>query len=193
MDFRLKVQRNLGNSILVFFAVMLSVMGVGTLVDLSGSFGSNDIIAYLIVFAVELLLLFMLIRCFRSKSAGALCARCTLALFYFFYFLLFSTFIFKAPLYGNWVSLTGTAMILLASFAEAQIRSGAGWLMCLWTLIRARVKLVDLEGSQCFECGYLLIGLRSRRCPECGLAFDPAEHGLDAENPVLHSTTCEDD
>ncbi|MCH8965894.1 MAG: hypothetical protein IIB58_13090, partial [Planctomycetes bacterium] len=192
MDFRLKVQRNLGSSIPVFFVVMLSVMGAGTLIDLPGSFGSDDLIAYLIVLAVEVLLLFMLIRCFRSKSAGSLCARWMLALFYFFYFLLFSAFIFEAPLYGNWVSLTGTALILLASFAEAQIRSGAGWLTCLWSLIRARVKLVDLEGSQCFECGYLLIGLRSRRCPECGLAFDPAEHGLDAGNPVSHSTTCED-
>lgn len=192
LDFRLKVQRNLGSSITVFFAVMLLIMGVGTLVNLPGSIGSNDIFACLIVLAVELLQLLVLIRCFRSRLSGALCARWMLALFYFFYFLLFSAFIFEAPLYGNWVSLAGTALILIASFAEAQIRSSTGWLVCLWTLIRVRVDLVDLEGSQCFECGYLLIGLRSHRCPECGLEFNPAEHGLDAENPALHSTTCQD-
>ncbi len=193
MDFRLKVQSNLGKSIPVFFVVMLSVIGVGTLVELLRGVGSGDVVAYLIALVVEVLLLLILIRCFRSQSAGSLCARWMLALLYFFYFLWFSSFIFEAPLYGNWVSLAGTALILLASFAEVQIRSGAGWLKCLWSLIRARVRLVDLEGSQCFECGYLLIGLRSHRCPECGLAFDPAEHGLGAENPVLHSTTCEDD
>src|SRR3954447_17012614 len=30
------------------------------------------------------------------------------------------------------------------------------------------------EGS-CWECGYALRGLASRRCPECGRAFDPAD------------------
>ncbi len=187
LDFRLKVQSNLGKSIPVFFAVMLSVMGLGTLVHLPGSFGSDDIIAYLIVLAVEILLLFLLIRCFRSKSAGSLCARWTLALFYFFYFLWFSSFIFQAPLYGNWVSLAGTVLILLASFAEAHVRTGAGLLTCLWRLSSARVKFVDLKGSQCFECGYLLIGLTSTRCPECGLEFDPAEHGLDTGRRTDHS------
>lgn len=186
LDFRLKVQSNLGKSIPVFFAVILSVMGVGTLVDLPGSFTSDDFIGYLIVFAVEMLLLLILIRCFRSKSAGSLCARWTLALFYFFYFLWFSSFIFQAPLYGNWVSLAGTVLILLASFAEAHVRTGAGLLTCLWRVSSARVKFVDLEGSQCFECGYLLIGLRSRRCPECGLEFDRAEHGLDTDMRTDH-------
>ncbi len=186
LDFRLKVQRNLGSSILVFFAVMLSVMGVGTLVYLPRSIGSDDIIAYLIVLAVEVLLLLMLIRCFRSQPAGSLCARWMLALLYFFYFLWFSSFIFEAPLYGNWVSLAGTALILIASFAEAQIRSGAGLFTCLWRLISVRLKLVDLAGAQCFECGYLLIGLTSTRCPECGLEFDPAEHGLDTERRADH-------
>src|SRR2546421_12761742 len=31
---------------------------------------------------------------------------------------------------------------------------------------------VDLVGS-CWECGYSLRGLESRRCPECGRGFDP--------------------
>jgi hypothetical protein len=31
-----------------------------------------------------------------------------------------------------------------------------------------------VEGS-CWECGYALRGLASRRCPECGRAFDPAD------------------
>src|SRR3954447_6806615 len=30
------------------------------------------------------------------------------------------------------------------------------------------------EGS-CWECGYALRGLASRRCPECGRPFDPAD------------------
>ncbi len=62
MDFRLKAQRDLGKSIPVFFAVMLSVIGVGTLVDLPRVVGSDDIIAYLIVLAVEVLLLLILLR-----------------------------------------------------------------------------------------------------------------------------------
>jgi hypothetical protein len=165
LDFRLKVQRTLGSSIPVFFAVMWLIMGFETLANAPGSLGSSDVIPYLVLLALEALLLLALMRCFRSRSAGLLCARGTLALFYCFYFLMFSAFIFEDPLYGNWVSLAGAAFILIASFAEAQIRTGAGLLKCSWWLISAKLKLADLEGSQCFECGYLLIGLPSDRCP----------------------------
>lgn len=30
------------------------------------------------------------------------------------------------------------------------------------------------EPWECAQCGYMLFGLREPRCPECGLAFDPA-------------------
>jgi hypothetical protein len=33
-------------------------------------------------------------------------------------------------------------------------------------------------GPYCLQCGYCLIGLPSRRCPECGRAFTPEELGI---------------
>lgn len=35
-------------------------------------------------------------------------------------------------------------------------------------------EVVEVEAS-CWECGYSLRGLSSRRCPECGRPFDPAD------------------
>jgi len=33
-------------------------------------------------------------------------------------------------------------------------------------------------GPYCLQCGYCLIGLPSRRCPECGTEFTPEELGV---------------
>src|SRR5687768_4748701 len=40
---------------------------------------------------------------------------------------------------------------------------------------RPRITVEESLAATCLDCGYALRGLRSRRCPECGRAFDPAD------------------
>jgi hypothetical protein len=36
---------------------------------------------------------------------------------------------------------------------------------------------LELPGPYCLGCGYLLVGLPTNRCPECGRVFDPKDPG----------------
>ena len=58
---------------------------------------------------------------------------------------------------GWWLASAGTAGILL---------------LCLQAFLRARRTGAE---PACPACGYILIGLTSRRCPECGRPFTEAE------------------
>ena len=181
-DYRLRIQRSLGTSIPVFFAIMVIMVGIETLGEVFElNWRLDDFVPIAVSVIFQLILVIFLIRCFRFGSSGSICARWMLALLYVVYFLIFSTFLFEDPLYGNWVSLAGTSIIFISTFAEARVRCRTGFLETLWKLLRCRLELHDLSGPQCFECRYLLVGLPSNRCPECGLVFDPAEHGMDEE------------
>ena len=41
----------------------------------------------------------------------------------------------------------------------------------LWRFERRRLSRTSELGPTCDRCGYLLIGLAERRCPECGTPF----------------------
>jgi len=45
--------------------------------------------------------------------------------------------------------------------------------LILWRHERRRLARASELGPTCEYCGYLLIGLTARRCPECGLPFEP--------------------
>ena len=48
-------------------------------------------------------------------------------------------------------------------------------LAMLATIFHAGRAVIALrDDSRCIQCGYLLIGLKTPRCPECGTPFDPA-------------------
>lgn len=74
--------------------------------------------------------------------------------------------------YGLWISLAGSIMIAVASILEAQILSGRGILSTLGRLLICRLELVDFGGPHCRTCDYVLVGLTSNRCPECGTLFE---------------------
>ncbi|MCZ6651464.1 MAG: hypothetical protein O7D91_00325 [Planctomycetota bacterium] len=193
-SFVLSRQRTLGSSLIAFFALEIGLLVFNLFLVLvwETNWRSDDWVYALLTLVLSALILVYFLRTRRIGASGFLCARWFLGLFFALCFLVNFVEIFADSLYGNRVSLVGCALIMVATFKESQIRCRAGYLEISWRLLLCRLRLPDLAGPQCFECGYLLFGLTSRRCPECGLAFDPAEHGLDAENPVSHSTTCED-
>ena len=88
--------------------------------------------------------------------------------------------------YGSWVGLTAALVLCSTVWAEAMIRTRTKPLRTLLSLATCRLRLLDPTQPCCPDCGYLLMGLPSNRCPECGLEFDPAEHGLDTEIGTVH-------
>ena len=192
-NFALNRQRKLGSSLITFFALEAGflVINLFLLLVWGINWRSDDWTYALLASVLSALVLAYFLRTRRIGASGFLCARWFLGLFFALCFVLNFVEIFEDSLYGNRVSLVGCALIMVATFKESQIRCRAGYLEISWRLLLCRVRLSDLGDPQCFECGYLLVGLPSHRCPECGLEFDPAEHGLDAEHPVLHSTACE--
>lgn len=81
-------------------------------------------------------------------------------------------FIHVESYYGLWVSLAAALAIAVATQQEAAIRGGCSWLKAGWRLLWNRLRIDDLEGPRCQHCGYLLIGLSSGRCPECGRVLE---------------------
>ncbi|MEE9295493.1 MAG: hypothetical protein V3W34_11100 [Phycisphaerae bacterium] len=73
--------------------------------------------------------------------------------------------------FGLFVSLGGAVLIGTGAYAEAKIRCGRGWLVTLGQLACCRLKLLPTGEPRCTKCGYLLIGLTTERCPECGQPF----------------------
>lgn len=64
-----------------------------------------------------------------------------------------------------------SAALLVCSVAEARALSGMSWWRTTWRLVTGmRLPRADL-GPFCRRCGYCLIGLPERRCPECGRRF----------------------
>jgi len=82
---------------------------------------------------------------------------------------------FKATYYGIWLSTAGTIAMLVGVVWEAAIRSILPWRSALWGLVRCKLEMREMDQPYCRRCGYLLIGLTSRRCPECGTAFESGE------------------
>ncbi len=149
--------------------------------------------SYVVLVVLMLISPIYLARAIRFKLPGLLCLRWYAALSGVFGCLICAMQQqFDYSVYGLWFSLVAFVLILSSVHAELRIRTHRGHVRTICALLSPRVNLQALDFSRCFGCGYLLIGLPSNRCPECGLEFDPAEHGLDAEKPVLHSTTCAD-
>lgn len=131
--------------------------------------------------AFTLFLMIYYLVSLRRGAAGRFCLRwygAFCCIVWFGLFLIWWLIERNKIYYGLWTSLAGSLCIFLAAHGEACTRAALGWWAALGKLTRCRLELSDLDGPRCRKCGYLLIGLTSHRCPECGLGFDPAEHGM---------------
>jgi hypothetical protein len=73
---------------------------------------------------------------------------------------------FLGLLLGAYGSVRDATLLVSFLFYLAIIPATANHIVALLEAMR--------DGRECEKCGYLLIGLREPRCPECGTAFDPA-------------------
>lgn len=89
----------------------------------------------------------------------------------------FAWFAVGGGLYGLYVSLTSTVLLLLATVLEASAMSGRSMGKTVIGLLLCRLRVVPDEGFRCPGCDYLLYGLAKRRCPECGRPFSFEEFG----------------
>lgn len=75
--------------------------------------------------------------------------------------------------HGNGWSCTyrGAPVVLLSYWSMAGVPGVIGLLAVLAILFRRRILSLKVDARACQNCGYLLIGLTSERCPECGTPF----------------------
>ena len=85
------------------------------------------------------------------------------------------------PLYGLLLSIAGCALIATGCFLEAKLRGHRMNLFTLRSLLACAIEVHDTLDPRCRRCGYILTGLRSLRCPECGTPFQPVSSQLPTE------------
>jgi hypothetical protein len=81
---------------------------------------------------------------------------------------------------GLWVSMLGTGLIVMGVVMEARWLGGERVLPTLRRLLNCELEFFEIAGPRCRQCGYLLIGLSSGRCPECGTAIEHSRQVAEA-------------
>ncbi len=188
--FRRTSEKNLGISVAVLvgcLSVPLALYFAAYLITQGAPWGQWDAWATFFVVIAAVSPLYFL-RTIRMGTAGLLCLRWYTALCGFAWFGMWLILAgFEETYYGLWLSMVALILILVSTHAEARLRTRRTGMQTCWGLLRCRLQLHDLDGPRCFGCGYLLIGLPTNRCPECGREFDPAEYGDERGNPAQAS------
>ena len=83
------------------------------------------------------------------------------------------------PQYGLYCSTTAAAILALSVVRELSCLTGRHPLRALGMLLLGWVPFFVRDDGCCPRCGYCLISLSERRCPECGRPFTMEETGLD--------------
>ena len=183
--FRRASEKNLGISVAVLVGVLAIPLAVyvGCVLYEYGFPGWE--VGFIFTAALAVVSPLYFLRSIRMGTAGLLCLRwyATLCALAWFGMWLIDTG-FGGTYYGLWLSMASLILILVSTHGEARIRTRRTGLQTCWNLLRGRLQLYDLDGPRCFGCGYLVIGLPTNRCPECGQEFDPAEYGDEGSNPV---------
>jgi len=99
----------------------------------------------------------------------------------------FSGFLIDDPgstLYGLWISMLAGVVIFVGSVIEAMGLYRVGVLTILRKALFCGRPPPTLDEAGCRECGYLLIGLTTPRCPECGLPFDHPVPLAELDSPL---------
>lgn len=77
----------------------------------------------------------------------------------------------EAVYYGGWLSLAGSVLLFGGLTVEGKLLHRNSLGAAIVALLLGRVSSDRLDDS-CCGCGYLLVGLTSSRCPECGQPFE---------------------
>jgi len=109
-------------------------------------------------------------RCWRRAAGGAIAIRWYTALCCVLWFAWWTC---DGALIGVHLALAASAAILVGAYEEARLRAHRGPFRTLLALTIASLELPDPTEPQCTRCGYLLLGLTTPRCPECGTPFEP--------------------
>ncbi len=187
--YRVRTERSLGISMPFIFGAAVLVLGCALLISLIWQSPSWDAFGAILAI-ITLLSIMYFARSLRMGVGGLLSLRWYASLcciLWFGYWLVVGLIGNETVYYGLWLSLLGSAYILIATFVEARSRSRRMFRETLGKLLSCRLQVFDLGGPRCFECGYLLIGLPTNRCPECGREFDPAEYGDEVSNTACAS------
>ncbi len=182
-----RLRRTAGQPRGVSIAVLLGVVIVMVLVCLGGEMiravvdGSFTWELWAItVLAIALVSAAYWLRGLRMGPAGLLSLRWYMAVMCLLWFGAHFVPYPKDTYYGLWLSMTGALVIAVGAFGEAKARTGrTGW-RTLGALFTSRLKLFDVDGPRCKNCEYLLIGLTTPRCPECGEPFSRDDLEADA-------------
>lgn len=167
--YRRRTEQCLGTSVsLLLGGVAVLIVGMMIWSAANGSWPSDRGDWLFVAFVVAGLAYWLRSR--RLGPSGLICARWFAAISGLIWFGLW--IVNGDALYGLWMSFTGCLLVLVGTSLEAVARNPEGGWATLWDLARCRFALHDLEGNRCVECDYLLIGLTSRRCPECGQPFE---------------------
>ncbi len=111
----------------------------------------------------------------RNPLAGRLCVRWfagLCCLIWFTGWFVEETASGSSTYYGLWLSMAGSMLIIAGAFQEAKLVSVTTPMETLLGLLTCRLRVVDPEEPRCAACGYLLQGLPTNRCPECGTPFE---------------------
>lgn len=112
---------------------------------------------------------------FRRPAAAPLCARwfagCCCILWFGGWFVA-ETASGSRTYYGLWLSLASSILIAAGAFLEALAIGTLSSMKTLGGLLTCRIRIPDPDEPRCSSCGYLLYGLPTNRCPECGNTFE---------------------
>jgi hypothetical protein len=122
-----------------------------------------------IFFTAMLFGLISLLTALRKGEAGRVSGRWTGALLGLVWF---GLWLYGGGTYfGLWLSILGAALIAAGALGEAMAMARLGPWATMLRLAPCRIQFRPIDDNRCDRCGYLLIGLPTRRCPECGEPF----------------------
>ncbi len=178
---RSRAERALSLSVAILLAVVIGLVVVALALDLYGGYSDGTMWGWGLTVPLILVAASSLywLRGVRMGPVGFLALRwygSLLCLLWFGWFLVTDL---SSTMYGIWISETGALLMLVGAFGEAKVRCQLTTWRTLARLFSCRLRFFDIDGPRCRSCEYLLIGLTTPRCPECGLEFSWDDYDLE--------------
>lgn len=155
-------------SLLLVNCALFALLCESYLTWIVGTNGTGEWAMLLLLFAAAACFVYWLVAN-RNVAGRAICMRWMMAVGCLYWFGWWVVFEFAAVQYGMWMSIAGAFAIWLGCIGQVRVLHACGWRSAWWRLATCCVWATESGQPRCRQCGYLLIGLQSDRCPECGL------------------------